>query len=235
MPRALLIPNYMTITLLRCIISFTIPTKITNNVNSSINFLYNLSPNCYRRIGTNFSLNIIASPVNISKTLICEMMENNKTTCIVCDNKTSHCFHCSQNHFTIRHDVNDLDDCRFIVDFRSNMIDLKVFSSNNTIQFYRNKIKNNIFWNTDLLYLLLLLVIPIIMIIYCRKQYMNAFIVDKSLVLIIGICQFDDKRMLLAGVKSNVVALTKLWRDKYKYDVFICNNDTLYVAKQNVI
>eukprot|EP01084_Bolivina_argentea_P163180 283915_1 len=80
-------------------------------------------------------------------------------------------------------------------------------------------------YSNYLLYLLLLLVCPIMLImIVCiryRQEYQNAFVVDKALVLIIGISQFDDKMLYLPGVKKCVDNLVELWRDKYKYDVFV--------------
>eukprot|EP01084_Bolivina_argentea_P131900 232750_1 len=66
------------------------------------------------------------------------------------------------------------------------------------------------------LYLLLLLIIPLIIIcsvaIYCKQQYDKAFVVDKSLVLIIGVSQFDKKTDCLPGVKQNVYDLVELWK-----------------------
>eukprot|EP01084_Bolivina_argentea_P297408 512359_1 len=92
--------------------------------------------------------------------------------------------------------------------------------------------------HTEYLYLLFLLVIPLIIIfliaVYCKRQYDKAFVVSKSLVLIIGISQFDDKQQFLPGVMQSVVKLVELWRDKYNYEVIVCNKDTLYSTKQDV-
>eukprot|EP01084_Bolivina_argentea_P191400 328772_1 len=94
-------------------------------------------------------------------------------------------------------------------------------------------------------YLLFLLIVPFIVvgiILYCRqkkrkekKEYMNAYIVDRSLVLIIGIAQFDDITKHLGGVRRNVNGLIELWRDKYNYDVYICNYNTLHSTKRQVV
>eukprot|EP01084_Bolivina_argentea_P224686 379876_1 len=96
-------------------------------------------------------------------------------------------------------------------------------------------IKKN--WHS--LHLLFLLLIPIsiiiIIIIYCRRAYMNAFIVNKALVLIIGISQFDDKQKFLPGVNRAVTILKKLWSEMYQYDVFVCNQYSLYSTKQDII
>eukprot|EP01084_Bolivina_argentea_P266239 451510_1 len=90
-----------------------------------------------------------------------------------------------------------------------------------------------------LLYLLFLLLIPlgiiIIICIYCRVQYMKAFVIDKAVVFIIGISQFDDKKSFLPGVQKDVKQLQTLWKEVYKYDVFTCNPDTLYCTKQDII
>eukprot|EP01084_Bolivina_argentea_P314334 544451_1 len=68
-----------------------------------------------------------------------------------------------------------------------------------------------------LLYLLLLLV-PLCLIVscvllWCRKQYMDALVVDKVLVLIIGIIKFKNKDMNLPSDKNNIDKLVGLWRD----------------------
>eukprot|EP01084_Bolivina_argentea_P250282 419274_1 len=68
-----------------------------------------------------------------------------------------------------------------------------------------------------------------------QAKYCNTLMVDKSLVLIIGINQFDEDKPFLNNVKQNVADLVNLWRDKYKYDVYVCNNDTLYSTKQDIV
>eukprot|EP01084_Bolivina_argentea_P225950 381738_1 len=74
-----------------------------------------------------------------------------------------------------------------------------------------------------------------VIILYCRHEYKNAFVVNKSLVLIIGISQFNRKDLLLDGVKKNVAQLWNLWNNDYLYDVFVCNRNTLYCSKQDII
>eukprot|EP01084_Bolivina_argentea_P251419 421668_1 len=89
------------------------------------------------------------------------------------------------------------------------------------------------------LYLLFLLVIPVciicMVVIYYRHQYNNAFVVDNALVLIIGISQFDDKKSLLLGIPRSVQDLETLWKETYNYSVYICNKDTLYCTKHDII
>eukprot|EP01083_Nonionella_stella_P231809 818324_1 len=79
----------------------------------------------------------------------------------------------------------------------------------------------------------LIILLSIATLIYCRKNYMNAFVLDSVLVLIIGVSNYDDSdsNSDLVGVKQNVSDLEALWRDKYKYDVFVCNANTLYCSK----
>eukprot|EP01084_Bolivina_argentea_P047931 88365_1 len=94
-------------------------------------------------------------------------------------------------------------------------------------------------FNYKTLYFLLLLLIPLFMIciigIYCKQQYNKALVVNKALVLIIGISQFHDLKSFLGGVKQNVDDLIELWKEKYNYNVFVCNKDTLYSTKKDVI
>eukprot|EP01084_Bolivina_argentea_P299667 516555_1 len=87
-------------------------------------------------------------------------------------------------------------------------------------------------------YLWFLLVIPVIIVccvgIYFNRQYGKDFVVKKSLVLIIGISQFNDKKLFLPGVPQNIVDLVILWREQYNYDVFVCNEDTFHSTKDEV-
>eukprot|EP01084_Bolivina_argentea_P234541 394864_1 len=88
----------------------------------------------------------------------------------------------------------------------------------------------------DLLYLLFLIFIPfIIFLVYWRIKYMNAYVVDKALVLMVGITKFDDEEKNLLNDERNITKLVNLWRRTYKYDVCICNEHSLYATKQNVI
>eukprot|EP01084_Bolivina_argentea_P212025 360503_1 len=70
---------------------------------------------------------------------------------------------------------------------------------------------------------------------YSRRNYLDAFVIRKTLVLIIGISQFDDPNDFLPGVKQNVDALIELWRKQYKYEVVVCNANTLRCTKQDII
>eukprot|EP01083_Nonionella_stella_P074578 202348_1 len=94
------------------------------------------------------------------------------------------------------------------------------------------------------LYLLLLLIPPCMILIICyvrrRKEYMDAFVVNKALVLIIGISQFDNRKLFLPGVKRSVARLVHLWRDVYHFDVNVCEHkddpDTmLYCTKMDIL
>eukprot|EP01084_Bolivina_argentea_P280444 479619_1 len=60
---------------------------------------------------------------------------------------------------------------------------------------------------------------------------MDAFIVDKALVLIVAVTQFDEKTNLLED-RTNVDKLIELWRGKYNYDVYVCSG---YCTKQDII
>eukprot|EP01083_Nonionella_stella_P227524 807179_1 len=72
-------------------------------------------------------------------------------------------------------------------------------------------------------------------VIYWRRIYMNAYVVENGLVLIIGISQFDDmKTSFLRGVRQNVSDLQNLWMNQYNYDVFVCK-DNLYCSKTDII
>ncbi len=232
----LILPKYITIELERCNVLFNDINKVITSNNPTITFSFSLSSNCYSRAGSEWSLDITAFKVNISKELIISIIDNDTTLCKICNGGIDgdNCIYYEGNNFIIDHEVTNLHNAEtFDMFIESNMIDLKVIASNHTIQYFTNSGPTK--FNNDLLYLLIIpIIIIIIVIVYCRKQYMNAFIVDKALVLIIGCSQFDDKKKYLPGVKRNVDDLTNLWR-KYNYHVLRCNIDTLYCTKRDII
>eukprot|EP01083_Nonionella_stella_P019328 53750_1 len=85
-------------------------------------------------------------------------------------------------------------------------------------------------------FLLLLVIIPfIIFCCYRVYKYLSFVVVDKALVLIIGVMQFDgDQLETLPGIKDNVNELKELWLDTYHYNVKICNADTLRCSKKDI-
>eukprot|EP01083_Nonionella_stella_P077700 212294_1 len=95
-------------------------------------------------------------------------------------------------------------------------------------------IKNN---NDIRYFLLLLLFIPfIIFCCYRIRRYMSYWVVDKALVLIIGIAHFDGNELsTLMGIKPNVEELKELWSNMYHYTVKICNEETLRCNKKDVL
>eukprot|EP01084_Bolivina_argentea_P148629 259815_1 len=232
----LIIPTYFTVSLQRCNIFIDTNDTFTTSSKPILHFNYSLSPNCYQKPATTFSLCITSHFVNISKRLIIAPID--EITCLICncdDTDTSNCDTCDNKSFIIKHPPAGIEDKTFQVSFKSNSIDFNVNSADYSFKYmFGSRTYFKQLW-----YLLFLLIIPVIIVLlvitYCRNQYMNAFIIDKSLVLIIGICQFKDKTLFLDGVKQNVEQLLNLWKVIYNYDVFVCNEDTLYCTKQDVI
>eukprot|EP01083_Nonionella_stella_P203581 742783_1 len=242
---SLIIPTQFIILLERCDISLNSLDRFTTDVDPSVNFTFILSQNCHSRSETNFSLNIESMALNISKEVILTMGDNETQIiqCHICDTAGDDCHICSNNKnvqtVVIYHETHNLENGEYDIFIESNMIDLRVISAKHHIIQYVTEVKERItVLNNDLWHLLWLsvLLIPIIYgIVLYRRGYMNAFIVDKALVLIIGVSQFDEKTAHLPGVKRNVLDLKELWDNKYQYDVFICNPTTLYCTKSNVI
>eukprot|EP01083_Nonionella_stella_P295264 1003507_1 len=87
--------------------------------------------------------------------------------------------------------------------------------------------------------LLLGIAITIPFIIFCGyqiKQHMGVVIINKALVLIVGVSRFNDNKLhALPGIESNVTDLTRLWFDAYHYTVKICNETTLRCTKRDII
>eukprot|EP01084_Bolivina_argentea_P167469 290639_1 len=235
----LLLPKKIMIPLQRCVISFLQFDQSTSN-NEGIKFDFGLSENCYSKVGTNFSLNITALSINISKTLIINIINYRDKLCKICDIYTNKCATSNHSSFLIYHNISSTNEKVFYIILESNMIDFGINASkNNKFKYHPPDHKIIDRWDRRLLYLVFLLIIPMIIIlyllIYYTKKYSNAFVIDKALVGIIGISQFDDKTKHLPGVRRNVDCLYELWKNKYNYDVYVCNNDTLYSTKNDVI
>eukprot|EP01083_Nonionella_stella_P270013 913930_1 len=232
----LIIPEWIEIELQRCIIAFDIPIRITTSDNPSILIAFNLSSNCFSRINSSFSLDVIAPLLSMRRVLTIDILDNDTMLCAVCDDDIS-CLNCTESQFNMTHDINDVKEGIFNIYFRSNVLDLQVESNgNNTIRFYRNK--HSVFNSKKLL----LWTIPsvgcvvLIMILIYWYQYQNAFIVDRAMVLIIGIVKFDDENSTsLLGVVDATKNLTNLWSSEYKYDVYQCNGRTMHSTKDDII
>eukprot|EP01084_Bolivina_argentea_P147721 258393_1 len=227
----LLLPNKISILVQRCKISLSCDED-TNNNHPTIHINYSLSSNCYERTAKRFIINITSDTLNLFKHLTFGINDEGIATCHVCDVRGS-CVYCTQHLFAVNFDPENVDIGKHLIHFDTNMNDIYLPNSIQTVTYSINK-------NNDTLrYLLFLLVLPMVIIcvvyVYCKREYMKAYVVQKALVLIIGISQFEEKKLLLDGVGRNVSDLTKLWRDQYQYDVFICNEQELYSTKNDII
>eukprot|EP01084_Bolivina_argentea_P040918 75516_1 len=83
-------------------------------------------------------------------------------------------------------------------------------------------------WITLVCLLMCFLFLLIIVIRRCYYQKKSVYVVDKALVLIIGISKFEntDKYHNLPGVEKNVKELISLWQDTFQYEVFTCLDAT---------
>eukprot|EP01084_Bolivina_argentea_P018904 35166_1 len=239
----LILPESITIPLTRCLLTFKYIDKSTTNQDPEIEFRFNLSSDCDSRIGTSFTLNITSQIVNIFKLLNVTIIGNGTRTCQICDNdiikEEMICSVCVGNDsFVIPHAILNANKKEIYLSIESNMIDFRVIPSSHSVEYILEETTQAIFEKNELYFLFTLLIPTAVIccfVVYCKKQYEKAHVVDNALVLIIGVSQFDDKTAFLPGVKQNVDDLEKLWRDKYGYDVFICNANTLYCSKQDII
>eukprot|EP01084_Bolivina_argentea_P289239 496632_1 len=235
----LILPEFITIMLQRCEISFTSIDKSITNYDKSMNFYFKLSDECYLKTDKTFYLNIAVAKLNVLDQLIISPTNSTTINCNICRMKNN-CSLCYENRFVIRYDIDLEEEREFHIDIASNSIDLYATSVNHTFEYiWTESNMHNTKMNRNFLYLLLLLLLPIMIVCivarWCKFQYQQAHTVDNVLVLIIGVSQFDDKKKFLPGIKQNVVDLLALWRDTYHYDVFVCNFDTLYCTKKDII
>eukprot|EP01084_Bolivina_argentea_P140297 246685_1 len=220
----------------RCVILLSNANPVTNNDRPIVQFNYTLNKLCHSKSGVNYSISISSEEANIVKSMILNVCNNNTNMVWICEAYECAEFH--NNSFEFRHSIFK-DDKMFNIDFTSNSIDANVNASSRkfSVNYYHKKTTQK--WDKRYWYFLLLLLIPILIVWYVylkvRKKYEEAFQVEKALVLIIGISQFEDKRWYLKGVESSVPKLKKLWKNKYKYDVFVCNEDILWSDRDQVI
>eukprot|EP01084_Bolivina_argentea_P078252 141968_1 len=236
----LILPNIIVVPLKRCLLQFIDIDKSTTNKNPNIKFLFTLSQDCYSRSGTTFLLDIISPLVHIMYTLNITTFHNKTKTCQLCDMKKNICNKCNGNEFMIRHDIKNITKNEFTISIQSKMIDLRVIPENHTIQYFMQESQSDLQFKTS--YLLILLVPFGILIfsicgilVYYKKQYDKAYVIDKALVLIIGCSQFDNKKSFLPGVQQNIFDLKNLWENDYNYHVFVCNEMSLYSNKYQII
>eukprot|EP01084_Bolivina_argentea_P288818 495778_1 len=238
---ALVLPESFNIALQRCEISLTLINNTISNKDLSIHFAFTLSENCFTRDGAQFSLQIDAERVNISSKLHVTIHDNyySCNLCLVGRNNVTVCDSCSDGMFIIfavaQHTAAAFT---FNITIESMHIDFRVVSKAINTAFFVSDdttIITNDQMNFYLLLLLLLLLIPIIIICCLYQAYTDAFIVKEALVLIIGISEFQDESRNLLGVSTCVQQLQSLWKNKYNYDVFICNEDTWNCDKNGVI
>eukprot|EP01083_Nonionella_stella_P250545 865261_1 len=234
----LVYPQQLTLMLERCIIHF-IGSELTI-YESSVDFQFNISSNCYSRANHNFSLDIVSQHANISQTLVLGIVNASYYTCMLCENnELQNCILCLDNGFKVHYDTHNMDEIKFDVYITSNDIDFKVIGLPDAlhIQYFKKDALRTIF-DRNWLYLC---IIPVIIILFVggwvRMIYNSAFVVGHGLVFIIACSHFDDKTNHhdLKGVPQNVSDLKKLWKDTYKYDVNICNDDTLHCTKRDVL
>eukprot|EP01083_Nonionella_stella_P015947 44612_1 len=239
----LILPKIIAIKLQRCKIFFDDLNETTSSNNPFIYFTFNLSELCFTEKGKMYSLNIQAIKISISHELNITIVNNHTYLCIVCSvYNNSECMACDQGTFIIEHTTSGLKSrIVYNISIQSKMIDFSVIApGNQEMQYFldgENRVDTQMI--RDYLYLLFLLIIPLVVIyivyVVWNKSYMNAFIVDNALVLIIGISQFEDVTQFLKGVPQNVEYLTELWRNTYNYDTFICNERTLKSSKKDIM
>eukprot|EP01084_Bolivina_argentea_P041049 75746_1 len=127
----LFVPNTFTIKLTRCNISFeTVESlPVSNNDNPFINMSYELTENCFARIGTKFiiDLSLNSSVLDIKKELLITIEKTTTHSCNICDSiNKNDCSQCIDSQINIKHPIISSDD-KLTVTFASQSIDLNVY------------------------------------------------------------------------------------------------------------
>eukprot|EP01084_Bolivina_argentea_P063359 115714_1 len=241
---ALIQPESITIYLQRCYVSFfNLGTNFTTTNEPIIQLKFSLSSNCYSRPGVNFSVNITASAVLMFKQLVISIKNNRTQESKICDRTSKYinnCININNTWFELKHSTYYLNDTDFDIVIENNQIDSRTTPANFSMRYIKKSILEQIEEiATDKIVILSticsLLCVFSTAFVYLRYKYAKSLIVDQAIVLIIGISQFDETKWFLPGVQNCVNDLECLWREKYKYDVFICNNGILYTKKVDII
>eukprot|EP01084_Bolivina_argentea_P169533 293881_1 len=120
-------PNHITVTLQRCIITLDeLVHKSTTQ--PTIWFNYYTSSNCFSKSTNNYSFNIVANRLNVSKEVIIDI-NNNNIFCLMIDRENdsvnSHGY-CNDKYIFIQYKQDYISDLSFNVCMKSNNMDLKV-------------------------------------------------------------------------------------------------------------
>eukprot|EP01084_Bolivina_argentea_P125799 222841_1 len=249
-----IVPQTMSVYLQRCNISLHADKdKYRNDI---INFHFVPSTNCFSRIHamyvvdisvwslTNFDVDLYNGKLKIG------IDNNGSKLCVICAIKQDAVIGCNyvdQNSFSVHLSANMTDDTW--INYDSNQIDIYLENKySDEIKPYQTGTPDTHMSRTaGILVTVFSIVFFVMCFICCCTYYANhktqqyakvmktAFKMNKVMVLIIGIAQFDKKEYVLDGVKENVQNLYKLWKERYKYDVFVCNKNSLYSTKNDVM
>eukprot|EP01084_Bolivina_argentea_P034912 64677_1 len=217
-------PQYISITLERCHISFDDGSVNVVTAGMAISFKYILSSNCYSRIGYMFSITISSPTIYISKKLQIEMNNDNTTVttaCKICETRNdTNCSQCKNSWFSfvyVNFSIYDAYDT-FIIEMKSNTIDLVIddddeFFFQFPTELPESKKPSDLnFMTTQNLFLsiggiLLLLAILSVCIYVCVKRnlikrYRDEMVVKRAMVVLLAIGDYDsypddpDKQLL---------------------------------------
>eukprot|EP01083_Nonionella_stella_P081759 225409_1 len=237
----LITPLIMTVHLQRCNISFF--TEATKDKSAPVHLFFNLSSNCYDRVGSIYKVSILQGFSGTENELLIEIEANHLTSSTLCKRIDTDCASLQQdNSFTMSLEEDELLGTTAVF-FSSNSMDVYVSRSakSATSHFIKDEVSSVPFWQSTAFYASVITPLMCGICVFCwwqcvkYRRYMNAFVVDNALVLIVGIAQFEDKKLVLPGVEKNVSDLRNLWEKQYKYDVFVCNEQDLDSTKDDVI
>eukprot|EP01083_Nonionella_stella_P081758 225408_1 len=237
----LITPLIMTVHLQRCNISFF--TEATKDKSAPVHLFFNLSSNCYDRVGSIYKVSILQGFSGTENELLIEIEANHLTSSTLCKRIDTDCASLQQdNSFTMSLEEDELLGTTAVF-FSSNSMDVYVSRSakSATSHFIKDEVSSVPFWQSTAFYASVITPLMCGICVFCwwqcvkYRRYMNAFVVDNALVLIVGIAQFEDKKLVLPGVEKNVSDLRNLWEKQYKYDVFVCNEQYLYSTKDDIL
>eukprot|EP01084_Bolivina_argentea_P063461 115871_1 len=231
----LISPKKFYIRLKRCRVTFNVLYHNESSITLGFDLLSSRWSDCFSTRSTSVysaNINISTPSSHMMQLLDINVYGCNTAECAVYSQKTywyKKIYH--ENECVIPQTISSVHDTK--IEMSSTTIDMIVESP--YVLYLRKPIAN-----ISPYYWFLLLIIPMsiicIICIYCRKLYINdVFAVNNALVMLIGISEFDDKKSYLPGVEKCISDLIKLWRNEYNYDVFVCNGNSLYSTKSEVI
>eukprot|EP01084_Bolivina_argentea_P296443 510571_1 len=236
-----IVPEYVTIELQRCNIWFknekpSIETVLLKTDDAKIEFSFNLSNNCYTKIGANFTVNITAPLINLHKQLKINVEDKDLIVKTICDKHGRKCHILNSNVFNFVFDISKENKQKPIQVFmKSNTIDMYIKSEELFVVEHEHQETGQII--IGVVVAVIVLAVAIACYLYCRNKKLKMKLAEQKkhkkviinpMVLVISIGHYIDDPNI-TGIELHCPDLEGIDRDYenikgfcrlYKYKIY---------------